>query len=353
MSYDMMKHMSRALGIALTGLFLLPTTASAVELSLDPATGAYGPGETFMTTIRLDPTSQDECINAVDLSIAFPRDTIKISAITTGESILSLWAQEPQFSQEGGTIHIIGGIPGGYCGRVMGDPGRTDIVAKIVWSIPGFQIGTSTPIGTTTVPIHFTNDSKVLLNDGRGSEAPLSFTNASYTRIPEARTLSSAWLDEIKNDTSPPEPFTAQIVRDPNMYQGKYVLVWGTVDKQSGISHFEVTEEDPGALGYVRGKHTPAVAVRATSPHVLVDQELKSRITVRAYDEAGNRRDAVIERGAKAYDRAIAINAYADPVLIVVGLTILAGVFVWTLILKRRRISNGSNDPPFSDEAIP
>jgi hypothetical protein len=145
-----------------------PFFVSAATLSLDPAEGSYGPGETFIVTIRIDTDSTEECVNAVDATVRFPKEYLKPVSVSKGESLLSLWTEEPSFSLENGTVRISGGIPGGYCGRVVGDPGKTNVIAKIVFSVPATQIGG--PVLTNDVPVSFSIDpeSFVLLNDGNG-----------------------------------------------------------------------------------------------------------------------------------------------------------------------------------------
>ena len=46
---------------------MVPLSAHAATLYIDPETGTYGPGDTFIASVRLD--NDGECINAVEAAI--------------------------------------------------------------------------------------------------------------------------------------------------------------------------------------------------------------------------------------------------------------------------------------------
>jgi hypothetical protein len=347
--HSMMKVPMKPLLYAILVFVMFPLAVSAAVLSLDPAEGSYGPGETFVATVRIDTDSPAECINAIDATIEFPKELIKPIAISKGESLISLWAEEPVFSLENGTIRLVGGIPGGYCGRVIGDPGKTNVVAKIVFSIPGTQIGGTVITKDVAVPIRFSPRTSILLNDGSGSPAPLKLLGAKYVRLLEGGgSGTNEWLDTIRSDTFPPEEFRAEIVRNPNAFDGKFVLVFSTVDKQSGLSHYEITEEDPAFPGMVRGKKARVVPVRATSPYLLSDQELKSKVTVRAFDHAGNQREFVIDPTHGTGIQQAASSGASGQAIIwsIVGLAVAVFAFLLGNVIRNRRrfTSSSSSD---------
>ena len=89
-------------------------------------------------------------------------------------------------------------------------------------------------------------------------------------------------LVEMKADTEPPEDFTPAIVNDPNVFDGKYFLVFATQDKGTGVDHYEVRE---GRWGWFR---------EAESPYLLKQQKISRDVYVKAVDSAGNERIAVI-----------------------------------------------------------
>ena len=290
-----------------TIFLLLPNSLFAATLSLDPAQGTYGPGDMFVVTVRID-TTANECINAATIDLSFPKNLIKVTAVSKGESLMTLWTDEPFINKEQGRLSFSGGIPGGYCGRVLGDPGKTNIIGKVVFSV--LSGAESVPTLTTSVPleINFASSTSVLLNDGFGTIAPLTLHGSNLTRALVSKGLKNEWLDIVHSDTTPPDAFSPSIQHNASTFSGKYFIVFSTVDKQSGIEHFEVMEDDPVRLGFVRGKNAHAQFVPAMSPYVLQDQELRSRIIVRAIDNAGNVQESILP----PVNGAFSVNAAND-----------------------------------------
>jgi len=94
-----------------------------------------------------------------------------------------------------------------------------------------------------------------------------------------------------------------EVSRDPNIFDGKWFLVFATQDKGSGIDHYEVLERRElkiQKLGFSKEKslHSKFYILNpwrvAESPYLLKDQELKSYIYVKAIDKAGNERVATL-----------------------------------------------------------
>lgn len=275
--------------------FFLPRNVSALTLSLDSSATRYGPGDTFVVTVRADNVGADECFNAADLVVLYPADLVDVVAVSKGESLFTLWAEEPAIDRKNGRVRIAGGIPAGYCGRVLGDPGRTNILAKIIMSIPGFQIGGRPVTEETPVTITFAPETAVLQNDGFGTPISYATKKLTLTRLLESSGIGNAWTAEVHEDLIPPESFVPLVQKDPQTFGGKYFLVFSTVDKQSGLDHFDVVEEDPLHPGYVRRtNYDRTIPLSVTSPYVLKDQDLHSTIIVTAYDNAGNQRRAEI-----------------------------------------------------------
>lgn len=276
-------------------IFHIPNSgiAYAATLTLDPNTGSYGPGDMFVATLRLD-TAPGECINAAAIELLYPTDWVKVTAVSKGESLLTLWTDEPVIDAENGKLTFSGGIPAGYCGRIQGDPGKTNILAKVVFGIPGNMIGGKTSTGPVPMNITFGSSTRILLNDGFGSPALLTTHNATFTHVLNSSGIKNEWLDIVHADTTPPDEFKVTIAHDQSTFDGKYFIIFLAVDKQSGVHHYEVREDDPVRLGITRGKNEQASFVIATSPYVLKDQELKSRVTVRAIDNAGNIQESIL-----------------------------------------------------------
>lgn len=270
-------------------LILNTTLASAATLSMDPTRESFGPGDMFVVTVRID-TDKEECINASDVDINFPKDLVKVTAVSKGESLITLWTDGPLIENNKGRVSWSGGIPGGYCGRVLGDPGKTNILGKIVFSV----INTKSTDSEVPMPITFGSSTKVLLNDGFGTVAPLLLRDAALTRSLHSAGIKNEWLDIVHGDTTPPDQFDVTVHHDQNVFDGKYFIIFSTVDKQSGVDHFEVVEDDPSRLGFIRGGNEKAHPQIAASPYILRDQSLKSRVIVRAIDNAGNIEEIIL-----------------------------------------------------------
>ena len=268
---------------------LFPPLVEAATLYLEPATGQFQPGETFIVDIRID--TEGECINAVEANLSFSSDILKATDFSRGESILNLWVRNPEINQEQGLISFSGGIPGGFCGRLPGDPGPSNLLGKIIFQVPGLIVRETTPNGTPKerlydptgqaqnyAKIDFLDSSQALLNDGLGTPAKLSSKGATI-KITEVGPLETPkkdeWQTELKEDNIPPEPFEIEIHQEPTIFEGKYFIIFSTTDKQTGIDYYQVKE----------GKRDWK---KVESPYLLEDQNLKSTIKVKAVDKAGN-----------------------------------------------------------------
>ena len=321
-----------------------PATVFAATLTIDPASGEFGPGDTFVLTVRVDPLD-GECINAVAAEINYPKDWMRAVAVSKGESILTLWPDEPTVDTARGSVYFNGGTPAGYCGRVLGDPGKTNVLAKIVFSIPGNMIGGKVATGPEPLLLTFGPKTQVLLNDGFGTPAPLETVGGSYIRTMSSVGHANEWTDIVHADNISPDLFTVSVEQDRQTYQGKYFIVFSTLDKQSGVHHYEITEDDPNHFGFVVNKKEPALAVTAKSPYLLTDQTLSSRIIVRAFDHAGNMQEALVSpkshSGAPIASESAGSNMMMWIAGILIGLLVIFGAF-W--FLGRREKTGGIPD---------
>ena len=270
-------------------LLCLPLITEAVSLYLEPNSGEYQPGETFIVDVKID--TEGECVNAVEASLVYDNDILKATDFGRGESILNLWVRNPEINQEQGLISFSGGIPGGFCGRLPGDPGPSNLLGKIIFQTPGLIVRETTPNGTPKerlydptgqaqnyAKIDFLDSSQALLNDGFGTPAKLSSKGATI-KITEVGPLETPkkdeWQTELKEDNIPPEPFEIEIHQEPTIFEGKYFIIFSTTDKQTGIDYYQVKE----------GKRDWK---KVESPYLLEDQNLKSIIKVKAVDKEGN-----------------------------------------------------------------
>ncbi len=250
--------------LALLCGLLIPGTTYGAVLYLDPDRESFGPGDTFMSEVRLN--NEDECINAGEVVLRYPTDALRAVDFSRGGSIFSLWVQEPLLDTEKGVVTFSGGVPGGYCGRIPGDPALSNVLGKVVFTVVG------TP--RKEVAIEFDSASALYLNDGAGTRATLSTRGATIALLQKPRLKNNDWLDEVHADTVPPDPFVIEVQSTRTVFSGRYYAVFGTVDKQSGMDHYEIQEK--------------GVWKRVQSPYQLKDQFLQAPVVIRAIDKAGN-----------------------------------------------------------------
>ncbi len=156
------------LGVGLT----LPVVAQAASLYFYPSSGSYSIGQTLTDSVYV--SSSDQAINAASGIISFPQNKIQVVSLSKTGSIMSLWVQEPSFSNTIGTINFEGIIlnPGfiGNNGKII------DIIFK------------SKASGIT--PLSFFSAS-VLANDGKGTNILTSSGSAKYNIIITTTTATS------------------------------------------------------------------------------------------------------------------------------------------------------------------
>ncbi len=263
-------------------LLLVAVFAEGAVLYLEPSQGEYHQGDTFIADVRID--TEDECINTVEANLGFPHEVLEAVDFSQGNSILTLWLKNPAINQDSGQLSFIGGIPGGYCGKLVGDPGKSNLLGKIIFRIKEARDRRQETGDKQQAEVKFLDTSQALLNDGFGTPAKLSSKNAVFTILLETTTApKKEWEEEISKDTILPELFQIEISQDPSIFEGKYFVIFSTVDKQTGIDHYEVLE--------TRDKRQE-IWKKAESPYVLEDQTLRSIIKVKAVDKAGNERIA-------------------------------------------------------------
>jgi hypothetical protein len=182
--------------------------------------------------------------------------------------------------------------------------------------------------GQSSGKFNFLGGTKVLLNDGFGTPAKLTLKGAVFTILPEKLEVpKEEWQEELAKDDIPPEPFEIKVSQDPNIFGGKYFIVFSTTDKQTGIDHYEVAEQRRTL------RQTTLNWKRAESPYLLEDQSLKSIIKVKAVDKAGNERIAEYIPPYKI--------TWKDILPLIILIIVGIGIIIWLIAkLRRRKMRN-------------
>ncbi|MFZ2682351.1 MAG: hypothetical protein WAZ14_04650 [Patescibacteria group bacterium] len=204
--------------------------------------------ETFEVGVFLD--THGQTVAAIESKINLP-EGFRLINIRDGNSAVSLWIERPHAAAGG--VEFSGAIPGGYSGD------RAELFVLVLQA---------NSLGVANLSAE---DTRILLSDGLGSDAevvpgPLQFTVVSEGEVGEY----TAPLD-----TEPPEIFTP-VLGSPAEFD-QWAVIFSAQDKGSGIDRYEVKE---GQGGWVT----------ANSPHVLIDQNLRRVVRVKAIDKAGNER---------------------------------------------------------------
>ena len=259
----------------------------AASLYIDPAFTSISRGDAITMSVRLDTDeANEECINAVDGVITYSENITPVD-VSMGDSIFSIWVEQPTINKEKRTITFAGGIPNGYCGRIPGDPRLTNTLVKLIFRSPGFSIGGTT--GSTTATVAFAPETTAYINDGFGTKAELAMYGSSIDLSNTAGpVLQDPWRDAVVTDTIPPEQFSIVLEKGETAFQGKYYIVFNTTDKQTGIDQYQVIEEPIESKWSFNWGRADAPWVTTRSPYILEDQSLNSVIRVKAIDKAGN-----------------------------------------------------------------
>ena len=243
------------------GILIITIPVLAVELNLKSDIETINVGQKFWLDIMID--TEGEAINAVHGIVDYPQDQLSLVNINNGDSIISSWIEVPNLKS--GQAVFAGIVPGGFSGVLSpfysgAAPGK--IISLQFLVIKGGEI----KVGV--------DDLQVLLHDGFGT--PINTHIVDFEIIPTENIISTPVKEEIK-DFDPPEPFLFQIIKDENIFENQYILIFNTQDKDSGIDHYEVQE---GSFDFVI----------AQSPYLLKNQNLDGKIIVKAIDRAGNER---------------------------------------------------------------
>lgn len=142
-------------------VFSVSAESQSASLYLSPSSGSFLTGSTFTVSVFLN-TGGNE-INTVWAELEFPPEILQITSPTAGTSFIKEWLTPPNYSNEKGIISFRGGIPGGI-----------STSAGLVSSI------TFRSVASGIAKIKFSQASKILLNDGKGTNILANDINGEY-----------------------------------------------------------------------------------------------------------------------------------------------------------------------------
>ncbi|TSC83020.1 MAG: hypothetical protein G01um101419_344 [Parcubacteria group bacterium Gr01-1014_19] len=249
--------MKKTMRVLLLLIMMVPVITLAAVFEFEPSKTEMGVGEVVRLELRMD---SPENVNAVQGRIEFPKEILEVKRISEGVSIINLWVVRPKAVD--GRIEFSGAIPGGYP-AFDGVLFTIDFLAK--------------KPGSAKISIQ---NALALLNDGEGTETSLIRKEAIITVSEAPKNLP----DPETQDLDAPELFGITVIDGGELIGEGRFAVFATQDKGSGLRHYEIFE------GKSFFKPDPDKWQIAESPYLLMDQDLKSWIAVKAVDNQGNER---------------------------------------------------------------
>lgn len=217
----------------------------------------------FQIPIVINSTNK---INALEGEIIIPAG-VTISGIGEGSSIVSVWVEKPEFKNS--RIRFSGIIPGGVKGSNL-----------ILFTIRGV----AEKIGSFSLQA---KNLTALANDGKGSSVPITYTEKIFQVLPLG---PNTQIPLVEKDTTSPTPFSIQVGRDESVYEGKTFAVFETTDKESGISHYELSH----SFWPLKRSEKKLSWQKTESPLILPENFWPKYIYIRAVDFEGNTKVAIL-----------------------------------------------------------
>ncbi len=240
-------------------LFFSPLVSYAADISFNVDKNIVAQNEDFLVQVFVD--TKDLTVNALEGTVIFSSDFLELKEIRDGNSVVNFWINKPQ-NTVNGQVSFSGITPGGFSGA-------KNFLFSLVFK--------AKKIGSSSISF---DKLQILKNDGLGTKVPIKASSLVFSIIKE--TKDSVAKDLTINDLNPPEIFQPFIGNDSSLFDGKYFLVFSTVDKGVGVDHYEVREGEQGSFS------------QASSPYVLKDQTLSKKLFVKAIDKNGNERIVTI-----------------------------------------------------------
>ncbi|MBP6931170.1 MAG: hypothetical protein KBD48_03660 [Candidatus Pacebacteria bacterium] len=253
-----MKYFNYKIILFLFILVVIPLyEVSAANLYIKPSSNSVGLGEQFYVDIMLD--TEGESYNGIEGSFSFSPDTTFFVRYEDGKSMFNTWIQKPVL--EGGKISFSGIAPNGFSGVI--DPFNPQsklpgIVLRMIFN--GIKPG---DLDFSTSKFYITK------NDGSGTMEELAPKIYSV----KLQNVDNYFVFTNKVDSNPQVEF--EVVKDPNLLNNRYALVFKATDKDTGIKSVMVKE------GNREWKEI-------NSPYLLEDQNRRSLISIRATSYAGS-----------------------------------------------------------------
>lgn len=243
---------------------VFPLIANASTVYVESSKPSISVGDTAIITVKVN--AEGAVLNTVEGEVSIKATSggsVTVQEFSLANSSFGLWPRTPSLSTDGNLISFVGGVPGGF-----------SIEGATLFKI----IVEAKKEGTITIS---PQNMVTYLNDGKGSKAPVKQKPISIKIDPikPGVPAMNEWSDIIASDVTPPEDFIIVIGQDKTLFEGQKFAFFSALDNQSGISHYEVSEDG-------------APVIRSGSTYVLKNQSDSLKLTVTAYDKANNKKIA-------------------------------------------------------------
>lgn len=148
------------------GVVLSVQFSYAANLTLSPSSVTTKVGKTFNVDLMV--SDNIDAINAVSAILSYPHDALSVVSITKKDSFITLWAEEPKFSNDKGSVTLEG---------VALNPGYNKATGKVL-SVTFKAI----QAGNVSVAV---KSGSVLANDGNATDV-LKTTGTAFVYVDEA-----------------------------------------------------------------------------------------------------------------------------------------------------------------------
>lgn len=243
--------------IFIFSLLIIPSISfSATRLYFEPQSLSAGVGGEFKVAININTS---DSINALNAAIAIP-SSFKYTGYSDGNSLLNIFVDKPSFDSEKQILSFSGLIPRGFTGS-----------GKLL------VLNFSPKYSSNNSVFKFDRTNTYALSN---SEDPKKVSLILSDLLIPVDSNATNTLKKI-DDKDLPEYFEPVVSFDSKIFEGLPFVVFNTVDKKSGINHYEVS------ISKSKSKYDWKEGV---SPYVIKTEDVNKYIAVKAVDNDGNER---------------------------------------------------------------
>ncbi len=290
-----MKFRKIIFSLVLIATSLLAERVLAAQIYFEqklPKTANIRAGDEILLDVILD--SKDVEYNALEGHLSVSSE-FSIKEIVTGNSLISIWLENPQ-NHENDQVTFSGITPSGY-------NNQRGLIFSVI--LKAEKRGS----GKITV-----NNLNLFRNDGLGTrEAESSVEKTFYIGdLSRGEIPYTITLEDSKN----PMIAEVELVREKDLFDGDWSLLFLGSDKGSGIERFSVIEGSE-------------IFENVSSPYHITHQRLNKKISLIAHDADGNSEIVSVSIPGKV---CLGRNCYGwlEPTII-----IFIGITIWVFLKSR------------------